>query len=243
MMIFRSAAFALATLTALPAAAETVGQPFLVMEEGLSGSTFNYFQDSFPGPSGLNDLKGIVTQEFGAPGSLGKAFSLTIGFDEGPSDDNLLKFGDATLGFYNDEPAQFDLHDYLKQVGPKELMLSLVFYPAFENDTLPGDLAIFPVAPGWNDNPQYQLSILLNTPAATKIFEDTDGEGNVVDTFEYLEGPLDIRRITLGRIGGEPLPPPAVVPLPASVPLLGAALAVLFGLRGLSLRRKPRILV
>ncbi|MEM6939288.1 MAG: VPLPA-CTERM sorting domain-containing protein [Pseudomonadota bacterium] len=226
------------------ASAMTVGQPFLIAEDNLSGSTLDFF-DGF-GPTGVNviDVTGTITSTFGAPGLIGETLAFRSNLAAFTDEAELTVGGTVLSGLEvleGGSPA-YDFDPF--RPGPGDLNIELFVEPPFIDSvngsdptkfdfTYTGAYSDFPPSIGV-DFPGIELllSIYLDGPLPMQTFDVIDSNTNMVtSSFDYIEGPLSISRITLGLIGGEPLPK---IPLPAGMPLL------LLGLCALGLARRRR---
>ncbi len=231
-------ALPLVACLALPAAAAEVGQPFLVADSDLTGSILDFFGDY--GPTGVDQvsLSGTITSAIGSPTLAGQPLSFATDQGNGTA---TLTVGGTTIdefAIFSSMTGSYDFDPF--QEGPGDLNFALFIEPPFtepEEGTFDyhGAFEDYPTRMAEFPGFEVVLSVYLDGPLPTKLFEATDDEGNVIETFTYVEGPLPVARITLGTVGGAALP--AEVPLPAGLPLLGAGLAGLALLRRRSSKR------
>lgn len=232
---FHAALFGLFLAVPAPAFA-LVSQPFLTIDgDGARGGILNYFQFGAPSDVYETTLSGTVTDEIGAPSLVGAGFSLSVS----PIDPsiNTLMLGASTLTDFNVFESTDQFYDPFLNPGPGDLNLNLSIEPDFIETPLPGGGTEFVYQGGFSEFPpknsagasdprfDIQIAIFLNSPVPIKTFFEEDGMGNMIPVGEYYEGPLDIDRITISTIGGEPIP---TVPLPAGLPLLAGALGMLW---------------
>ena len=237
----RIALAAPAVLVAPPAAAAPVGPPHLVANGGdVSGSLLDYFSE-FGGPSGVKeiDVPGTITKTFGAPSLVGETLSFRSSQPPLASSARLT-VGETTLE--NDEVedglGDYDYDPFVDGLG--DLNVNIFVLPPIVGDgvnaddpTLPDFLyggAFAEFGPRTAEYPDLELllSIFVDGPLPTKLFEKRDPDTDeLLYSEEYIEGPLPISRLTLGLVGGEPLPVPAPIPLPGGLPLLAGGLGLL----------------
>ena len=225
-------------LSAAPASSATVGQPFLVADgPDASGSILDFFDDFTGGPSGVKQvtLAGTITQAFGAPSLAGQPLAFST--DQSPGGASAsLTVGSTTIdGFqiFSNSAGSYDYDPF--EPGPGDLNFSFFITPPF-TEVGPFEDPTFVYGGAFSEYPsrnaefpefEVMLSAYLDGPLPTEVFEVIDPDtGAVLDSFEYIEGTLPVSRITLGVVGGEPVPD-AVIPLPAGLPLLAGALGLL----------------
>lgn len=231
----------IAVSSTVSAGATTVGQPFFEVDMAAGGNPTGSILDFFGafGPSGIKqvDLSGTVTRAVGDPTAVGK----TLGFSTnvtGPSIEAELTLGTTTLdgsNVFSASTGAFDFDPF--QDGPGDLNFRFVFLPPFSEVppfdpfgtfVFEDDFSAFPSRDAnVFDFPELEgmLSVFLDGPLPTRLFEDPD---DPAFNFEFIEGQLDIDRITFGLVGGDPLP---AIPLPAGLPLILGALGTLAALR------------
>lgn len=224
--------------------ASTAGQPFLIADDDLNGSVLNYF-DVF-GPTGVRvlNLSGTITEAIGAPGLVGEGIAFDSGLADFTNEASFTLGTTVSSGFdiSNTGPGLYDYDGFVP--GPGDLNLTFLVFPTFTDQpnasdpTLydffyTGDYEDFPDKIG-ADFPEIELmmSVYLDGPLPMKTYEETDPvTGNVTFTFDYVEGPLSVERITVGLVGGEPVPSVPPIPLPAGFPLLIGGLGLLVMVR------------
>lgn len=221
-----AAAFSFATTTAEKAYA-VVGQPFLIAENDLNGSILDFFQ--FSAPSGQKELSvsGTVTNAFGADSAIGQGLGLTTSL-----------FGASQLTFFGETLTVEDVSGLFfdpLQATPGlitfEMLVQLPIAGDIPDPMTPGNFIFNYDAPfddfdGYSSDfpdPILEMSIYYNGDLPTRIFEEIFN-GAVVDSYPYVEGSLDVTKITLGLVGGDPVPQ---VPLPASGFMLIGAIGLL----------------
>ena len=209
-----------------PTAASTFGQPVIIAGTNTTGSVLDFFRFGAPSHTGQLSVSGTIDQTHGISGlnglnlafstvasELGAVATLTLGTTavtwELGSGAGAVFSPDASLpggGSYN-----FDLF-----IAPPYVETSPGVFSYL------GDFINFPTRTAAFPEFEVLVSILLNAPPPTKLFEETDPvTGEVVFSDTYIEGPLSIKSITLSYAGGRPVP---AVPLPATLPLLAGAL-------------------
>lgn len=243
--LFIAALFASAA--AAPGHAATVGMPFLVIDQDLSGNILDHFDGAFPSSVIETSLRGRISQSYGWPAAVGQVvqlntyayaeMQLSIGANTSPGDFFVTE-GNGWGGDFPDGPYFIG-----SGPGPGDLNYSLTVIPNYTETELGGGLyefsydGIFSAFSGRvAEFPDFELvmSVYLDGPLPTKTFSYQESEDGPILSFDYVEGPLNISRITLGLVGGEPVPS-AVVPLPAALPLLLGALG------GMALIRRRRV--
>jgi len=250
--MYSKALIALAASLAIPTTpiqAMPIGQPLLVAEADLSGSLLDFFD--FFGPSGLKILSasGTITSTFGADTLIGETINLNIGVGGGMINETVQVAGaDLVSGF----AIGGGRGSLLEGSGLTDEGATGVF--SFTHVANPAFSATFDAGPpatvtfDYDDpfsfygprtmedalaRPEFEIgvNVFFDGIFPTKIFEETDGAGNVVNTFDYIEGPINVTRIEIGLIGGDPI---SQVPVPATLPLM------LLGVSGLALMRRKR---
>lgn len=235
--------------SAAPAMAAPAGQPFLVLEADLAGSALDFFWGSMPSGNVETNLSGRITQSFGWPGAVGQTLSFSVD-GSGPSEALSLQIGTESspgdfflwLGNVWPGPGVPSPNFLGSGPGPGDVNFSMIVSPNYIETDLGSGLysydytGIFaPFSGRVATLPDFELllSVYLDGPLPTKTFEYSESEDGPILSIDYVEGPLSISKMTLGLVGGTPVPP-AVVPLPAALPLLGAALG------GMLLLRRPK---
>ena len=227
-----------AAAVALPAAASTVGQPFLVIDAAEGGTPFgsivNVFDGGVPSRFVETTIGGTVTSAVGAPGAVGQAFRLDADSRAGGADFSL---GGSVTSAFEDNPTAFIPVDPFG-AGPGDLNFALALLPDF-TEVGPADTVVFdgPFSIfGPRDRADANAEVVRVTVAI--FLDDVLPSRDVFDPLDpdtllttIIEGQLSIDRIEIGTVGGEPVLPP--VPLPAGLPLLLGALGAL----GLARRR------
>ncbi|GFE48270.1 hypothetical protein So717_00230 [Roseobacter cerasinus] len=231
----------LGALLAAPIAATAAPQPFLEAEQDLSGSLLNFFLGGIPSTLTEITLSSTVSAATNAPGTVGK--TLAFKTDTVEIGGQLFRQAELTLGsttllsadiLSNDPLGDFDPFT----AGPGDLNFPMFIVPPFTDTpnaadptlfdfTYGGDFDIYPDRIGV-DAPEFEvlLSVYLAGPLPVRTFHQIDPSTNqVIDSFDFFEGPLSISRITLGPVGG--LPDIAPIPLPAGLPLMLAAFGCL----------------
>lgn len=206
----------------------------------LSGSILNFFLGGAPSTLYEINLSGTVTDQIGAPGSVGKtlAFKTTVveefGFLRREAG---LTLGATTLTGGNvisiDSVGDFEPFTS----GPGDLNFPMLIIPTFTDTpnaadptrfdfTFTGDFDFLPDIIGAEfPDTEVHLSVFLDGPLPTRTFEEVDPLTNtVIDSYPFIEGPLSVSRITLTH--GKP-PAIAPIPLPAGAPLVLGGLTLL----------------
>lgn len=226
-MNIRQTILALAASVALasPGNAVSVGAPFFEIDgSDVSSASILDFFDIF-GPSGIKEvsLAGTVSSSVGAPSTVGSAFSFSTSVGGGFGTASLT-LGATTLSAFeildaSTGPTVQDFDPF--QEGPGDLNFRMLILPPFLEPVFgtfqyTGDFADWPDRTA--DFPEFEvvLSVYLDAPLPTRTFDDG------FSTFDFIEGPLSVDRITFGTVDGEPLIAP--VPIPAGLPLLAGAL-------------------
>ncbi|MEM9344842.1 MAG: hypothetical protein AAGA87_17515 [Pseudomonadota bacterium] len=232
--------FLAAALAALAPAAHSAGQPFLVMEDDLNGSLLNFFFGGLPSDIYELNVSGTVTNAIGAPSLDGAAFAfetsvgpgdltatMILGSDSlGPSDifastSTVYSFNPFSAAF---TPGNIEIPFFV--IPPDTTGTPNAADPSLFDFSYGGAFSEYPNRTG--EFPEFELvmNIFYDGDLPTKVFDDP-----VLGPFDYIEGNLNVTRITLGTVGGDPLPPTTVVPVPATLPLALGALGLLAAIR------------
>lgn len=220
--------------------------PFLSADADLSGSILDFFIGSTPSQS-LREVtvSGTITDAVNAPGAIGKTLAFNTRVFDDPGSGLLGLTAELTLGgtsfgggrIISTTPgSEIEFEPFTS--GPGVLNFPMLIIPPVTDTpnamdpmlfdfSYGGDFDIFPDRIG-AAVPEFEvlLSIFLDGPLPTRLFEEVDPDtGAVIDSYRFIGGTLPVSRITLGPVGG--LPDVAPIPLPAGLPLLICALAVL----------------
>lgn len=217
-------ALAASLFLAAPSFASTIGQPLLVIEDDLAGSTIDFFSGGVP--SGTNEVSfsGTVSSSFGAPDLIGASFSFETSlsgfFDDGMT---MALNGEVVQGPLLGRDAVF-----FSSFGVDRLLYELTTTPPLAGtltDPLTPGLSTFLYAgayaafgPNLAASPEltFGIEVILDGPLDVRPFELAPG-----DIIGFVDGPVSVARINVGIIGGPPVPP---IPLPAGGLLLLTAL-------------------
>ena len=256
MRILLCAAVTIVSISTAPQAA-TVGQPFLVIEDNLSGHLLNNFTsvgaDFIPTDVFNATLAGTITGGVGAPELVGTSFSLETVLGDIVRPENFFTLGGATVNIDDANVAGVGVpgccFDPFQNTGPGDLNFQIL---AFAGGTTTFDPVTGLYTRVFDDEfaafgPRTSLdrfgfdlelviSIYLNAPLPINFFESADLDGVSIVDVPYIKGDLSISRITIGTVGGPEIPLP-VVPLPASGLLILAGLGAIGAVRRRSSRR------
>lgn len=220
---------------------DPVGQPFAI----ITPNGTNSILDNFDGlaPSGVKSvtLNGTVTETFGWDAALGADFSFTSGAYYTPT---TLEIGGESYSYDPSLPGGFlqeifttGAYDFdpFSGDGPGSMVFNFMIAPGFTDTFLDpeyefnytGIFADF--GPRIAEFPEFglQLSVYVSGMFPVQPFDPTS-IGDPFAPTEYVEGTLNVDYMTLGLIGGTPLP---TVPLPAGLPLILTALGGLAWMR------------
>lgn len=229
--------FLAACLAATAPAAFAAGQPFLVMEDDLDGSLLNFFIGGLPSDIIELSVEGTVTEAIGAPSLDGAAFTFDTTTFPGDVEATMTLAGDTISGgsIFASTSTLYSFNPFSAAFTPGNIEIPFFIIPPSLNATQNASdpslsdftyLGAFSDYPGKTaEFPEFEvvMNIFYDGDIPMKSFDDP-----VFGPSPYIEGDLNVTKITLGTVGGDPL---AVIPLPATLPLALGALATLGALR------------
>lgn len=229
-------AVAASIFLAAPSFASTIGQPLLIIEDDLVGSTIDVFSGAQPSGNNEVQFSGTVSSSVGAPDLVGASFTFGTSFF-GFADEQMTMAlnGEVVQGALAGRDAAF-----FSSFGVDRLLYELTTTPpvaSASTDPLTPGLSTFLYAgayaafgPNVASSPEltFGIEVILDGPLEVRPFTLATG-----DIIGFVDGPISVARINVGIVGGPPVPP---IPLPAG------GLLLLSGLGGIAFfkRRENR---